>query len=105
MEHAKKRTQINVRVDETELEKLRYSADTLGLSVGRYVKQVALAAPLVQPKLSPAIQQAVIRELAGVANNLNQLTRIANATGTMSQRQDLEQLREEVTKIWQQLEK
>jgi len=105
MGQTKKRTQINVRVDETELEKLRYSADTLGLSVGRYVKQVALAAPLVQPKLSPAIQQAAIRELAGLANNLNQLTRLAHQTGSMPEQQTLQQLRKEVAALWQQLEK
>lgn len=101
----KKRTQINVRLDELELEKVKYSADVLGLSVGQYVKQVLTKSPLIEPKFSPDFQKTAIRQLVGMANNLNQLTRLAHINGTTSTQQAIDQLRKEVDLLWQQLAK
>jgi len=99
-----KRTQINIRLDKTELEKVKLSADVLGLSVGRYAKQVVLKSKLVKPQLPAQTQQALIRQLAGMATNLNQLTKVANATGDINQTAILD-LRKEVNELWQRLGK
>ena len=101
----KKRTQINVRLDELELEKVKYSADILGLSLGQYVKHVVTKSPLVEPKFTPDYQKKAIRQLVGIANNLNQLTRLSHINGTDSTQQALNQLRKEVDLLWQQLAK
>lgn len=98
------RTQINIRLNATELAKVKYSADVLGLSVGRYAKQEILHAKLIKPKLSASMTQEVNRQLIGIANNLNQLAKIANTHGVIEV-QAIQSLTKEVNQLWQRLEK
>jgi len=55
-----KRTQINIRLSDTELEKVKLSAEVLGLSVGKYAKQVLLKSKLVKPQLPAQSQQVML---------------------------------------------
>ncbi|MCT3569247.1 MULTISPECIES: plasmid mobilization protein [Levilactobacillus] len=99
-----KRTQINIRLSDTELEKVKLSAEVLGLSVGKYAKQVLLKSKLVKPQLPAQSQQAMIRQLAGMANNLNQLTKLAHESKAIDSHA-IDSLRQEVNALWQQLGK
>lgn len=99
-----KRTQINIRLSDSELEKVKISAEVMGLSVGKYAKQVVLKSRMITPTLPATVQSEAVRQLAGMANNLNQLTRLANQTGIIDL-QAVQELRKEVHKLWQQLEK
>lgn len=100
----KNRTQINIRLNETELKKVQLSAEVLGLSVGRYAKQIVTKSKLIKPKLPAQSQQAMIRQLSGMANNLNQLTKLAHETKTIDTTA-IDDLRQEVNTLWQQLAK
>lgn len=99
-----KRAQINVRLDQKELEKVKRSAEVFGLSVGQYVKKIVLHSKLAKPKFSTENQHEITRQFVGIANNLNQLTRIANTHHEIDNQQLL-LLRKEVNELWQRLEK
>ena len=104
----KKRAQVNIRLTSEELQKVQQSATACNLSVGKYAKQVLLKSKLIQPKFAPETQQKLVRQLSGIANNLNQLTRLANSQTDYfpaHNTSDLQQLTQEVTQLWQQLVK
>ena len=67
--------QISFRVSEDEYLKLQQSAETLNMSVPAFVKKKAQGARLVAPKFDLASRQTIIRDLSGLANNLNQIAR------------------------------
>lgn len=101
---AEKRSQINIRLSEEELQKVKLSAEVKGLSVGRYAKQVLLKSKLVEPKMSAKMFQEINRQIIGIANNVNQLTRVANSSSKVEM-EAVNELRKEVQQLWQQLAK
>lgn len=104
-ENSKKRTQVNIRLSPVELEKVQLSAETLNISVGKYCKQLVLDSPLVRPSLNAESQQELIRQVSGMANNLNQLTKVARGNREVQKNQieTIDQLRKEIHQLWQQL--
>lgn len=98
----KQSRQIHFRLSEVQFEKLQFSAAQVGQSASNYAKQRALKTPLIYPKFSPETAQQLTYQLAKIGNNLNQLTRLANL-GYPVASDDLWKLRQEVTKLWQQL--
>lgn len=99
-----KRTQVNVRLAPLELAKVKASADALGVSVGKYSKRVLLKSPLIQPTMPIELQREVLRQLSGMANNLNQLAHQANQSGQVAV-EEVRDLRKEVNNLWQLLRK
>ncbi|MGO9973434.1 MAG: plasmid mobilization protein [Solirubrobacteraceae bacterium] len=85
-----RRVQMQVRLSESEREQLRTIAAQQGVSVPRLLVEAALGAGE-----SPAGRRAVMgqlfelrRLLATVANNVNQLARLANISGEVPARSD-----------------
>lgn len=99
-----KRTQINIRLSPIELEKVQLSADTLNISVGRYCKYLVTESPLVRPNFNAETQLKIIQQLHGMANNLNQLAKVANTNGEIDVTA-VKQLGKEMTALWQRLER
>src|SRR5699024_5695150 len=95
--------QISFRVSEAEYSKLQQSAETLNMSVPAFVKKKAQGAKLVKPKFDSESGRAIVRNLSGVANNINQLARQANTTNDVVTREALEEIKRELHEIWQQL--
>lgn len=98
-----KRTQINFRLDETEYQKLTTSAHAYGLTPSKYAQKLALDSRLVRPRLLPENQQAVVRQLQGIGNNLNQIAKNAHIDPESVTADELQQLRLAVQKTWQLL--
>lgn len=71
----KDKKQISFRVSETEYLNLERSAKVLNISVPAFVKKKAQGARLVSPKIDPEHAKEIARQLAGMGNNLNQLTK------------------------------
>ena len=69
---------IGVCVNAAELDAIQRKADSVGLSVSHWLRNVALARSL-PPLVQPEVNRDTYRALAGAANNLNQLTRLAHA--------------------------
>lgn len=68
---------IGVRVSPTEFEALQVKAAVLGLTPAHYLREAALKRRLPDPPV-PAVNREQYAELARLAANLNQLTRLAN---------------------------
>lgn len=94
--------QINFRVSEQEYSKLEQSAETLNISVPAFVKKKAQGARVVVPKIKAEDSQEIARQLAKIGGNLNQLAKHANQGGTVD-KQSLQELKNEVAQVWQQL--
>lgn len=85
--------QINVRVSTEEWLGLQARAVESGMSVPRLLVDAALRDARPAPTVSPAEASelfAIRRLLAGVANNVNQVAKVTNATGeTPAQTEDV----------------
>ena len=100
--------QISFRVSEDEYLKLQQSAETLNMSVPAFVKKKAQGARLVAPKFDLASRQTIIRDLSGLANNLNKIGRYCNThkdgnADFDNLNKNIEIIRKEMNKLWQQL--
>ncbi|MDF7815112.1 plasmid mobilization relaxosome protein MobC [Hymenobacter sp. YC55] len=69
-----KDTHINVRISRADKKIIVGKAEKAGLSTNDYVRRAALGKKIVE-KVPPDLR----RLIAGSVNNLNQLTRLANA--------------------------
>ena len=73
---------INFRVSDAELSKIEMDAAAQGLSVGAYLRWLALDSPQTRPTRRPLPGEASLRQLKGEAGkvdgNLAQLLRMAN---------------------------
>ena len=87
-----------VRFAPEEWDKIRARAAEVRLAPSTYVRQTALGY-----RLSGRINSRVIYELGRIGNNLNQLTRIANATGRIDQTQRLKTALHELTEAMRRL--
>ncbi|WP_324680853.1 plasmid mobilization protein [Hymenobacter sp. GOD-10R] len=69
-----KEAHINLRITVVDKKTIEQKATKAGLTTGDYVRRAALG-----KKISEKIPNDLRRLIAGSANNLNQLTRLANA--------------------------
>lgn len=70
-----KTDQVRFRVTKVEKEQLEKCADVAGLTLSQYARTLVVGAPAPRERL-PA---DVVRGIIGVATNLNQIARNANA--------------------------
>lgn len=103
----KEAKQISFRLSEDEYEKLRQSAETLNMSVPAFVKKKAQGTRLVKPKLDLESRRTIVRDLSGIANNINQIAKYCNAHQDDADierlNENVEQMRKEINAVWQQL--
>ncbi len=82
---------ISVRVTSIEYFAIRKRSKDAGVSLSRFARSVLLSGKVVQ-RISKD-DADTLRKLAGEANNLNQLARVANKDGFMSVAKDMLSLR------------
>lgn len=104
----KERRQISFRVSDDEFAKLQRSADTLGMSVPNFVKKKAQGSRLISPKFDKETRQTIARSLSQMGNNMNQIAKYCHThkDGNIDWQRlnyNIEQLRKEVSELWQQL--
>ena len=68
---------INTRVTAPELATIEAKAEAMGMAPAQWLREAALSRRLPSPPV-PAINREQYAELARLAGNLNQLTRMAN---------------------------
>ena len=85
---------VSVRMSPEELRAVAQRAHDCGKCLSTYMRRVALGSiPRARPR---RIEQEAVYQLGKIGNNLNQLTRVANARGQIRQVQRLEQVLEEL---------
>ena len=101
----RKRTHvIPVRLNAREMKHLEEQVTASGLNREEYLRTLILGAEV---RAKPCTHHTdLLRKIAGLCNNANQLAHVANATGTASQESVNEMLRiskniwEEVKEMW-----
>ena len=98
---------LRVRLTTEEMEQLKRDADTAAVSVSDVARAQLLNAPIPKRKYRRSVDHnrlaEVLQQLGKIGGNLNQLAKVANATGDLSHvrnirelKADLEAIRDEV---------
>ena len=89
---------ITVRLTDAERGHLLEQAELAGLKIEPFVRNVILGVRM-QPR--PKEEWAeLLRQTSGIANNINQIAKRVNATGTLYA-QDIEDIKGAMAEIWQ----
>ncbi|RKD86413.1 plasmid mobilization protein [Mangrovibacterium diazotrophicum] len=99
---SEKRTyRINVKLNTGEYYQLKGKARSAGMNLSEFVRQ-AVGTVEVKERVSPDLN-IQIRKLTGMANNLNQIAKKANAGGYHGARGEYLQLAEGIDKLLSQI--
>ena len=82
-EKAKLSTSINLKLTEADFNKLKEKAGKLGLKATQYAREMVLKG-CVKSRFTLE-ELDLMRRLAGIANNLNQIAKKANQTGFITE--------------------
>jgi hypothetical protein len=93
----KRNITVGIRFSKVELGILRQKAATAGIKTGSYIRQIALAGK-VQQKITEG-EMHIIRQLVGMANNLNQLAKKAHQEGIQNIQIDFELYRNQIDQL------
>ncbi len=88
---------INLYLSDTAYLHLKQQATNAGISMSSLIRQL-VAGCEVKPK--PTEEQiAILKQISGIARNINQMTRLANSTHQVSC-EDIRKLQEMQSDIW-----
>ncbi|GGM05558.1 hypothetical protein GCM10010099_22100 [Streptomyces cinereus] len=89
----KRKTRLNLRLDDKEFELLKAKAEGFGLPLAKFVRVSLLGLPEPAKRIHdlPVVDAALLRQLVSIGNNVNQLTRYAH-TVSLDPRQTLNTL-------------
>ena len=76
----KRKTRLNLRLDDKEFELLKAKAEGFGLPLAKFVRVSLLGLPEPAKRIHdlPVVDAALLRQLVSIGNNVNQLTRYAH---------------------------
>lgn len=74
----KKNKRIEIRISESELEVLKEKAELSGLNSSDYLRQLAITGKVKRYKKTDPVKAELVREMAKIGNNLNQISRWCN---------------------------
>ena len=76
----KRKTRLNLRLDDKEFELLKAKAEGFGLPLAKFVRVSLLGLPEPSKRIHdlPVVDPTLLRQLVGIGNNVNQLTRYAH---------------------------
>lgn len=100
-ENRKDNRQIKFRVNDSEFERLEQMAKEFQMSVPKFCKMKAQGAKMRSPKINREGAFEIARQLRGIGNNVNQMTRRANE-GKAIPSEELQAIQRELGAIWQQ---
>ena len=76
----KRKTRLNLRLDDKEFELLKAKAEGFGLPLAKFLRVSLLGLPEPAKRIHdlPVVDPTLLRQLVGIGNNVNQLTRYAH---------------------------
>lgn len=92
-----------IRVNDKEHKEIESRAEKLGLTISEYGRQLMLKGAVLSAEKKDSIQAGTgidRRTIIGLANNLNQLTRLANQRKELPQIESLLKDIEKIIKEW-----
>ena len=93
----KKSYRVNIKMSTEEYYLLKARVSEAGISLSQYARE-AISNSVIKQRISPEIVDH-IRKLCGMANNLNQIARRANAAGFNSVKLEYLVLAERIDKL------
>ena len=94
---------VYVRCTEAEAAMLAARAERAGLSVGAFLRALALGAPGPRAARRPPVEKEALAKALGLlgryGGNVNQLAHAANASGALPTAAELDQLKAEVREV------
>src|SRR5699024_10605278 len=101
-ENRKDNRQIKFRVSDHEYEELEQIAKYLHMSVPAFAKKRVLGYRMKPPKVDKSGAIEIAKQVRAIGNNVNQLTKRANASNGKIDSEELQAIKKEVQKIWEQ---
>src|SRR5699024_6350370 len=101
-ENRKDNRQIKFRVSDHEYEELEQTANNFHMSVPAFAKKRAMGYRMKPPKVDKSGAIEIAKQLRAIGNNVNQLTRRANASNGKMDSEELQAIKKELHEIWQQ---
>ena len=102
-ETQKRKYQLNLKLTTSEHLMLKVSAKTAGVTLAECARQ-AITKGVIRQRFTPETL-ALIRQLCGMANNLNQIARKANSAGYRDSRSEYLTLANRIDNLLNELEK
>src|SRR5699024_1400715 len=102
-ENRKDNRQIKFRVSDHEYEELEQTANNFHMSVPAFAKKRALGYRMKRPKADKSGTIEIAKQARAIGNNVNQLTKRANAINGKLDSEELQPNKKELHKTWQQL--
>ncbi len=96
-EKAKLSTSINLKLTEDDYKTVKEKAEKLGMKATQYAREMTLKGGIKSRFTLEELD--LIRKLAGMANNLNQIARQANKTGFSNSAMEVMIISEEIKKL------
>lgn len=96
-ENLKLSTSINLKLTEADFKKVNEKAEKLGMKATQYAREMTLKGSVKSHFTLEELD--LMRKLAGMANNLNQLARKANSIGYKSAEKALFELACDIKKL------
>jgi hypothetical protein len=93
---------IQIRVSEMEYARIKKTAGLAGLKLDPFIRRVLLGIKL-KPRRTEEVH-ALIRQISGAANNVNQIARRVNTNGR-AEKADVKEALDLVKQIWERVEK
>src|SRR5699024_7885888 len=83
-------------------EELEQTANNFHMSVPAFAKKRAMGYRMKPPKVDKSGAIEIAKQLRAIGNNVNQLTKRANASNGKIDSEELQDIKKEVHKMWQQ---
>ena len=96
-EKVKLSTSINLKLTEEDFKIVKEKAEKLGMKATQYAREMTLQGGIKSRFTLEELD--LIRKLAGMANNLNQIARQANKTGFSNSAMEVMIISEEIKKL------
>lgn len=101
-ENRKNNRQIKFRVSKHEFDRLEATAESHQMSVPAFAKKRALGYRMKPPRVDKSGAIEIAKQLRAIGNNVNQLTKQVNATNDVLNGAELQAIKKELHRIWQQ---
>src|SRR5699024_7298946 len=101
-ENRKDSRQIKFRVSDHEYEELEQTANNNHMRVPAIANKQALRYSMKPTKVDKSEAMEIAKQLRAIGNNVNQLTRRANASNGKIDSEELQAIKKEFHEIWQQ---
>src|SRR5699024_11823669 len=101
-ENRKTNRQIKFRVSDHEYEELEQTANNFHMSVPAFAKKRAMGYRMKPPKVDKSGAIEIAKHLRAIGNNVNKLTRRANASNGKIDSEKLQAIKKELHELWQQ---